>query len=336
MNSNKSVMVFVEWRNGEAAEVSREVLNKGRDLASKLNSELQALIIGETNREALKGMADYGVDRIFFLEHPLLVNEDPELYARSLSGICAEKRPGFILFGATFFGNDLAGRLAARLKTGLIMDCLDLSLNDEGLLLQTRLIFGGRIAGTFICRHGTPQMATIIPGAFNKKRTRPKKEIIAEVFNPGLNEEERHFRITDKIKADPETITLDEAEIIISGGRGLGSRENFELVRELARKLGGVAGASLGAVDAELAERKCLVGQTGTTVTPDLYVACGISGSIYHVLGMKDSKAIVAINKDRSADIFKYSDMGLVGDAVELIRVINDRLGRRSGKRPKG
>jgi electron transfer flavoprotein alpha subunit len=336
MDSDKSVLVFVERPKGEALEVSLEVLSKGRELASKLKAPLQAVMIGENNQEALRTMAGYGADRVCFLEHPLLRNEDPELYAQSLSRICASKNPAMVLLGATFLGNDLAGRLAARLKTGLVMDCLDLSLSQEGLLLQTRLIHGGRITGTFICPRSSPQIATIIPGAFEKKRAKPNKEARAEVFNPGLDEEERPLRIAGRIKADPETITLDEAEIIVSGGRGLGSRENFTLIRELAGNLGGVTGASLGAVDAELAERKCLVGQTGRTVSPDLYVACGISGSIYHVLGMKDSKAIVAINKDPGAEIFKYSDMGLVGDAVEIIKSINERLVRRSGKQPDG
>ncbi len=328
MDPDKSVMVFVEWRRGEASDVSLEALSKGRDLASRLNSELQASIFGENDREVVAAMTSYGVDKVFFLEHPLLLNEDPELYARSLSGLCAEKKPGFFLFGATFFGNDLAGRLAASLKTGLVLDCLDLSLNEEGLLLPTRLIHGGRIAGTFVCRRCSPQMATIIPGAFARKKMNLKKETAVEVFNPGLTEADRHWGIVGRIKADPESLSLDEAGIIVSGGRGMGRPENFELIRELAGRLGGVIGASLGAVDAELSSRKCLVGQTGTTVTPDLYVACGISGSIYHVLGMKDSKAIVAINKDPRADIFKYSDMGLVGDAIEIIKAINGRLGR--------
>jgi electron transfer flavoprotein alpha subunit len=281
-------------------------------------------------------MAGYGVDRVFFSKGPGPSEEDPELYAQSLSRMCAEKRPSVVLFGATLFGNDLAGRLAARLKTGLVTDCIDLSLNEKGLLLQTRLIHGGRVAATFICSPTVPQIATIVPGVFEKKRPGIKKDPTEDFFGLGLDDKKRHFRISSRVKADPEALTLDEAEIVVSGGRGLGSRKNFALVRELAANLGGVTGASLGAVDAELAERKCLVGQTGTTVTPDLYVACGISGSIYHVLGMKDSKAIVAINQDPGADIFKYSDMGLVGDAVEIIKSINDRITRRSGKDPEG
>jgi electron transfer flavoprotein alpha subunit len=336
MNPDKSVMVFVERRKGEAPEVCLEALSKGRDLAFKLKVPLQAVLVGEKNQEALAAMAGYGADLVCFLEHPRLVDQDVELYARSLSRLCLEKSPAIVLLGATIFGNDLAGRLAAHLKTGLVMDCLDLSLDEKGLLLQTRLIHGGRIAGTFICPQTTPQIATILPGAWEKKRPKPKKETGTEVFHPDLDEEERPLRIIGRIKADPEAVTLDEAEIIVSGGRGLGSRENFALVRELAGKLGGVPGASLGAVDAGLAERKCLVGQTGLTVAPELYVACGISGSIYHVLGMKDSRAIVAVNKDPQADIFKYADMGLVGDALEILKAINDRLCSKSEKQPDG
>ena len=329
-------MVFVEWNKGEAAEVSLELLNKGRELAFKLETELQAVIIGENNQKAAAIMAGYGTDRIYFLEHPLLLSEHPEIYAASLSRIFDEKSPGIVLFGATISGNDLAGRVAAHLKTGLVTDCIDLSLNEQGLLLQTKLTHGGRISSTFICPETTPQIATVCPGVFDRKKPKIKKETEWEVFKPGLEEDERRLRITDRIKADPESITLDEAEIIVSGGRGMGNRENFELVRDLARNLGGVTGASLGAVDAELAPRKCLIGQTGTTVFPNLYIACGISGSIYHVLGMKDSKAIVAVNKDPNADIFKYSDMGLVGDAAEIIGAINNQLGLKSGRQFNG
>jgi electron transfer flavoprotein alpha subunit len=326
MNPTKAVMVFVEWAKGEAADVSLELLNKGRNLSTELGGELQAVTIGGQDQRVVTLIVGYGTDRVFFLEHPLLLNEHPELYAWSLSQIIEEKRPNIVVFGASISGNDLAGRVAAHLRTGLITDCIDLSLNEQGLLLQTKLTHGGRISSTFICPDITPQIATVIPGVFEKKRQNLKKETQWEVFKPQLKEDERRLHITGRIKADPENITLDEAEIIVSGGRGMGSRENFELIRELAGNLGGVTGASLGAVDAELAPRKCLVGQTGMTVSPNLYIACGISGSIYHVLGMKDSKAIVAVNKDPKADIFKYSDMGLVGDAVEIIKTINRRL----------
>ncbi len=326
MSTNQSIMVFVEWTRGHAEDVSLEALNKGRDLASKRKGELQAVIIGENNQQAVDTMADYGVNRLYFLEHRLLSSQNPMLYARSLSLLFDEKGPGIVLFGATISGNDLAGRLAALMKTGLVTDCIDLSLNEQGLLLQTKLTHGGRIASTFICPHTSPQIATITPGVFEKKPPKHKNKPEVEVCSPALEENETRLRIKGRIKADPESITLDEAEIIISGGRGMGNLENFRLVSELASNLGGVIGASLGAVDEELAPRKCLVGQTGTTVSPNLYVACGISGSIYHVLGMKDSKAIVAINKDPNADIFKYSDMGLVGDAVEIMREINNRL----------
>lgn len=331
VDAAQSVMVFVEWIKGEAADVSLELLNRGRGLAAELEGELQAVVIGGKDEQARSVLNTYGADRVFFVEHPLLSIRHAEFYAAALAQLFAEKNPGIVLFGAGISGNDLAGRVAARLKTGLVTDCIDLALNEQGLLLQTRLTHGGRIAGTFICPQATPQIATVGPGVFDKKQIQSKKEATTEVFRPELEENERRLRITGRVKADPETISLDEAEIIVSGGRGMGSRENFELVRELAGNLGGVTGASLGAVDAELAPRKCLIGQTGTTVHPNLYVACGISGSIYHVLGMKDSKAIVAINKDSGADIFKYSDMGLVGDAVEIMRAINVELG--SGKR---
>ena len=321
-----SVMVFAERSRGEIRDVSLELLSKGRELASQLEGELQAVVMGNNNQKAVTLLNGYGAERIFFVEHSLLADEHAEYYAAALAQFIPKQRPGIVLLGATISGNDLAGRIAATLNTGLVMDCVDLSLNDEGLLWQTRLIHGGRIAGTFICPRNTPQIATVVPGVFDKKKAKRNKEAAVDVFQPELEKNKARLRVTDRLKADPESISLDEAEIIVSGGRGMGTPENFELVRELAGKLGGVTGASLGAVDEELAPRKCLVGQTGTTVAPDLYVACGISGSIYHVLGMKDSKAIVAINKDPGADIFKYSDMGLVGDALAVLKAIQARI----------
>jgi electron transfer flavoprotein alpha subunit len=334
MDPTKTVMVFVEWSKGEVADVSLELLGKGRALASELKAELSAVMLGDNHQQAAALVAGCGADKICFLEHPLLATQHEELYAASLSQLCDEKKPAILLFGASIPGNDLACRLASRLKIGLVTDCIDLSLNEQGSLLQTRLTHGGRIASTFVCADTTPQIATVCPGVFEKKRPSLPKEAVVELFNPKLEAGSMRLRIEGRMRADPEAITLDEAEIIVSGGRGMGSRENFELVKELARNLGGVAGASLGAVDEELAPRKCLIGQTGMTVSPNLYIACGISGSIYHVLGMKDSKAIVAVNKDPNADIFKYSDMGLVGDAVEIMRAMNTRL--RSGKQTNG
>jgi len=290
------------------------------------------VIVGNNDQKAIDKMAEYGVHRLYFLEHSLLSIQNAELYSRSLSLLFQEKVPVIVIFGATIFGNDLAGRVAALMKTGLVIDCTDLSLDEQGMLSMTRLTHGSRISSTYICPKASIQLTTITPGIFDKKPAKKKVETEIEVFKPDLDRDEARIRITGRIKADPDSITLDEADIIISGGRGMGNRENFQLVSELARKLGGVTGASLGAVDEEMAPRKCLVGQTGTTVLPDLYVACGISGSIYHVLGMKDSKAIVAINKDANADIFKYSDMGLVGDAVEIIKSINAKIGSSRGK----
>ncbi len=336
MDANKSVMVFIECSKGEPLDVSLEVLNKGRMLATALKKELQAVMIGEPHSKGTAILAGFGVDRTYFLEDLRLSSEHPEMVAASLSWICELKRPAILLFGATLSGNDLAARVAARLKTGLVSNCIDLSLNEQGLLLQTRLTHGGRIASTFICPQAFPQIATVSPGLYEKKSPNIKKETPVEFFRPDLEKENIRLRVTGQIKADPESITLDEAEIIVSGGRGLGSRENFALINDLAKNLGGAAGASLGAVDSEFAPRKCLIGQTGTTVAPDLYIAIGISGSIYHVLGMKDSKAIVAINKDPRADIFKYSDMGLVADAVELLKAIRDRLDPGAGEQGHG
>jgi electron transfer flavoprotein alpha subunit len=215
------------------------------------------------------------------------------------------------------------------MNASLVTNCTDISLNKDKDPIYTKLTHGGRVSSTFICPASGLQMATVVSGVFEKKKPNFNRTAETMLFHPKLQEREPRLNRLKRIgliKADPEKIGLDEADIIVSGGRGMGGKENFEIVKELSKTLGGAVGASLGAVDDGVALRRNLVGQTGITVTPKLYLACGISGSIYHVLGMKDSKAIVAINKNRNADIFKYADMGIVGDAAEIIAAINDRL----------
>ncbi|MCK4785805.1 MAG: electron transfer flavoprotein subunit alpha/FixB family protein [Desulfobacteraceae bacterium] len=325
-SSAEGIWIFVEQNSGEIADVSLEVLSKGRELADELGEQTDAAIFGDENAETAKILVGYGADNVHFINSPLLTEYCVELHEEVLFQLFHNKKPKIVLFGASLKGNDLACRLAARLNAGLVSDCIDLSLNEGGLLLQTKLTHGGRVASTIICPSARPQMATVCPGVFEKKKPDFNRSGKIISVNPQLSQVEPRLKVKGIVKADPEKIGLDEAEIIVSGGRGMGTVQNFELIKGLARSLGGVVGASLGAVDEELAPRKNLVGQTGMTVAPKLYVACGISGSIYHVLGMKDSDAIIAINKDRSAPIFKYSDMGIVGDTLEILPAIIEKV----------
>jgi electron transfer flavoprotein alpha subunit len=329
-SSAEGIWICAELGSGEVADVSLEALSKGRELADELGEQINIALFGNENAETARMLFGHGADTVYFIHSPLLEEYRVELYEEALFQLFQDEKPNIVFLGASIRGNDIACRLAAHLSTGLVSDCVDLSLNEEGLLLQTKLTHGGRVASTIICPSARPQIATVCPGVFEKKKpnfTRKGKSI---TINPQLRQVEPRLKAKGIIKADPDKIGLDEAEIIVSGGRGMGIAENFELIKVLARRLGGVIGASLGAVDEELAPRKNLIGQTGITVAPKLYVACGISGSIYHVLGMKDSNAIVAINKDRSAPIFKYADMGIVGDTMEILPAIIERVGKVS------
>jgi electron transfer flavoprotein alpha subunit len=340
MSSAKGVWVLVEKdEEGMIEDCSLEIVSEGRRFADERGEQLSALTFTSNTQETVDILAGYGADEVYFFHSPLLADNHVELYEESLFQLVEEKKPAILLFGASLPGNDLASRLAARLRTGLVSDCVELSLNKEGLLVQTKLTHGSRIATTIISSGSRPQIATVKPGILQKRMPDGKTETRVTAFSPELSETTARMKPEGVVKADPEKIGLDEAEIIISGGRGIGSAENFGLLKELARSLSGAVGASLGAVDDEFAPRKNLVGQTGATVTPKLYVACGISGSIYHVLGMKDSDVIIAINKDRYAPIFKYSDMGLLGDVAEIMPALIERVRqalRDSGERENG
>jgi len=327
MSSAKGVWVLVEKGDGGKIEdFSLEVLSEGRGFADALGEELSVLTFSSNTEETVDILAGYGADEAYFFHSPLIADHCVEFCEESLFQLAEEKTQAILLFGASLFGNDLASRLAARLETGLVSDCVGLSLNEEGLLVQTKLTHGSKIATTIISPVSRPQIATVKPGILQKRMSACKRETKVMTFSPELTGKTARLKSKGVVKADPEGIDLDEADIIVSGGRGMGSVENFALLKELGRSLSGVVAASLGAVDDEFASRKNLVGQTGATVTPRLYVACGISGSIYHVLGMKDSDVIIAINKDRYAPIFKYSDMGLIGDVVEIIPALTNRV----------
>jgi electron transfer flavoprotein alpha subunit len=326
MCSTRDLWVFAEQREGEIAEVSLEVLTLGRGLADERKEAVIAVTFGANDENTVGILASYGADKVYLITAPLVLEGCIEPYEESLSQLIKEKTPKTVLFGATLMGNDLASRVASRVKTGLVSDCIHLSLNDSGLLMQTKLTHGGKIASTMICPRSRPEMVTVRPGLLEKRKLAPDRTAEVISINPKVPERQARLIIEGVVKADPEKIGLDEAEIIVAGGRGMGNADGFELLRGLAQSLGGIVGASLGAIDEELMPRKSLVGQTGTTVTPKLYIACGISGSIYHILGMKDSEMVVAINKDRSAPIFRYSDMGLLGDAKEIIPAIINRI----------
>lgn len=312
----KGVWVLAEQRLGELQEVSLELVCWGRKLADRLDEELDALLFGDNAAGLASELYHYGADKVYFINDRPLTGYPPEEYTEALATLATEQKPAVILFGATVFGRDLASRLAARLKTGLISDCTALEVSDDGSLSAVRAVYGGQLEATVISPAARPQIATMRPGIIDAKPAqRDGKE---ETITVEPQAAKTRSQATGFIKADPKTLRLDEAEIIIAGGGGIDSQEGFQLLEEVAELMGGCVGASRVPVDEGWVPLEKQIGQTGITAAPKLYLAFGISGSIYHTMGMKESKVIVVVNNDRNAPFFKLADMGIVGDYQQI------------------
>lgn len=325
--AHKGVWVFAEQREGNLLNVGLELLGEGRKIADKLGVELTAVLLGH-RIEALAGrLIKYGADRVIYAEHELLATYTTDAYTGVICELINERKPEIMLLGATSIGRDLAPRISARIHTGLTADCTKLDLDLENRrLIQTLPTFGDNLMATIITPNHRPQMATVRPGVMERAPYDEKREGIIEKIKPELSQEHIRARVVKTIKGGKAQVKLEEAKIIVSGGRGVKGPEGFKLIKELAEKLGGVVGASRAAVDEGWIDKAHLVGQTGKTVRPDLYIACGISGAIQHLAGMKESKCIVAINKDKNAPIFKIADYGIVGDLYEIIPALISEL----------
>ncbi len=316
---HSGVWVFAEQRNGEVASVVYELLGEGRKLANELGARLSAILLGDDIERGARELICHGADTVYVVEDPALkeFNDDP--YAEVVSELIKEFKPEIVLCGATSIGRSFVPKVATRLKTGLTADCTGLEIERERkLLLQTRPAFGGNIMATIICPEDRPQMATVRHKVMDRAKgdeTRQGK-IIRRSFDGGLSS---RTKISKEVLEREETVNLAEADIIVSGGRGLGEAKNFSLIRELAKELGGAVGASRSTVDGGWISYSHQVGQTGKTVKPKIYIACGISGAIQHMIGMQSSDIIVAINKDPDAPIFKVATYGIVGDLFEVV-----------------
>ncbi len=321
MPSKGGVWVLAEQREGRLQEVSLELVSEGRKLADKLGEQLGAVIVGSDIAELAQPLVHLGADKVWLLDSPLLATYCPEFYTDALAHLIEANHPTIVLSGDTSIGQDLAPRLAARLKTGLVTECTALSLDQEGLVVPTKPSYEGKASSTVVYLKARPQMATVKPGIMDTGT--PDPSLTAEVVK--LTPECRSklkTKVGGFIKADPKTVSLNEVESIVAGGGGVGSADNWRLIEELAEELGASVAASRIAVDAEWVTSDKQVGQTGKTVSPRLYIACGISGAIQHTMGMKDAKLIIAINKDRNAQIFKLADVGVVGDLMETVPAI--------------
>lgn len=328
----QGVWVFIEHEGPQIAHVSLELLGKGRELADKLSTYLSAMLLGDEISPLVEQLFRFGPDRVHCIEDPILKHYRTGPYVTAASLLVRKYRPELVLAGATTTGRDFASALATELETGLTADCTELDIDPErGLLVQTRPAFGGNIMATILCPHRRPQMATVRPKVMQMPKPVDTKggEVIRETFD--LNEDQILTKIINFIPST-ETVNLADAQIIVSGGRGLGAADNFRLIEDLADVLGAAVGASRAAVDAGWISYPHQVGQTGRTVRPRVYFACGISGAIQHQAGMKTSEVIVAINKDPDAPIFDIATYGIVGDLFEIVPLLTQQFKRRLRK----
>ena len=330
LSSYRGVWVFAEQRQGQIMPVTYELLGEGRKLADDLKEEFSLVLLGWKIEEKARELTRYRIDKLYMVEDSLLEHYHTSFYTQALVDLVRSEKPGIILLGATSLGRDLAPRVAARLKTGLTADCTGLEVEpEERNLLQTRPALGGNIMATIISPHHRPQIATVRPKVMKRAKPDGKGQVRVIKIKPDLASEDEMVRILELIREEKDVVDLQEAEIIVSGGRGLDKPENFSLIRRLAHLFGGAVGASRAVVDAGWIPSYHQVGQTGKSVQPKLYVACGISGAIQHQAGMRSSEIIVAINKDPNAPIFDIATYGIVADLHRFIPVLIDQLEKR-------
>ncbi len=315
----KGVWVFAEQREGELQKVSLELLGEGRRIADELGVNLTALLLGSNIEGLAKTLAEHGTDEVLVADDKNLEHYTTDAYTKVICDLANERKPGILFVGATFIGRDLGPRIAARLSTGLTADCTSIDVDvTNGDLLATRPAFGGNLMATIACPEHRPQMATVRPGVFAKITTDPSKCKIEKV-DVKLADSDVRTKVLETIKAKKDIVDIAEADFIVSSGRGVGNKENFQLLKELAEALGGTVAGSRAAVEKGWIDGAYQVGQTGKTVRPQIYIACGISGAIQHVAGMQDSDLIIAVNKDDSAPIMKIADYAIVGDITKVV-----------------
>ena len=334
----KGFFIFAEQVDNKISNIAYELLGKAKDLAKDLGTEVTAVLIGSGVKDLADSLAVYGADRVIVVDDPELKDYRTEPYAHALASVINEFKPEIMLVGATAIGRDLGPRVSARVATGLTADCTSLEIgnfplepvaNQEQLhnqLLMTRPAFGGNTIATIACPYNRPQMATVRPGVMQKIAPIEGAKANVVEFNPGFTPDNKYVEILDIVKSVVDTVDISEAKILVSGGRGVGSAENFKLLDDLAEVLGGTVSCSRAVVDNGWKPKDLQVGQTGKTVRPNVYFAIGISGAIQHTAGMEESDIIIAINKDESAPIFDVADYGIVGDLNKIVPMLTAQL----------
>jgi electron transfer flavoprotein alpha subunit len=330
LSAYRGVWVVAEQKESKVQSVTYELLGAGRSLADQRGVELAAVLIGKGVEKEAAGLIQRGADKVYLVESDSLADFLDEPYSRVLSRLIHARRPEIVLTGATAIGRSLIPRVAAKLKTGLTADCTGLSIDEKrGLLLQTRPAFGGNIMATIICENYRPQMATVRHKVMKEARPDPSRSGEVIRIEPEPDDLVSRSRVLKIVREEGITVNIADADIIVSGGRGMKGPENYALLHKLADALGGAVAASRAAVDAGWIPYSHQVGQTGKTVQPRVYIACGISGAIQHLVGMQSSEIIIAINKDPDAPIFNVATYGIVGDLFEVIPALIKKLQTR-------
>ncbi len=322
----KNIFVFVEQRDGKIQNVGLELLGKARELADNLGQEVYAMFLGNNIKAQANDLISYGADKVLLVEDESLAVYTTEPYTQAIAQMINDKKPSIVLIGSTTIGRDLGPRVSARVVTGLTADCTKLEINEEDKeLWSTRPAFGGNLMATIVCPNHRPQMSTVRPGVMQRmaKDDSRKGEVIEYKVN--FQKDKFKVRVLETVKQEAK-VDITEAKVLVSGGRGVGNTEGFKKLEELANVLKGEVSSSRAMVDAGVMPSERQVGQTGKTVRPNLYMACGISGAIQHIAGMESSEFIVAINKDKYAPIMQLADLGIVGDLHKIVPMLTERL----------
>ena len=328
----KNVFVFAEQREGNIQSVAFELLGKARDLADALGEKVVAMLLGYNVKDQAQKLIEFGADEVIVADCPELKDYLSEQYTQVVDQIIKERCPNIVLYGATTIGRDMAPRIASRLKTGLTADCTKLEVvsdeksNGEPQFRMTRPAFGGNLMATIICPNTRPQMSTVRPGVMQKRQRQEGRQGVVTAFVPKFDASKFKVKLVETIKEDKAMVDIADAKILVSGGRGVHNKEGFDKLQALADVLGGQVSSSRAMVDNGVMPHERQVGQTGKTVRPNLYMACGISGAIQHLAGMEESDFIIAINKDKFAPIFSVADLGIVGDLHKIVPMLTERL----------
>lgn len=334
----KGIFVFAEQRDRKVQKVAFELIGKAKDLAKDLDTTVTAVLLGKDMQEEAKKLCYAGADKVIYADNDMLDMYMTEPYVYTMHKLITERKPEIVIFGASAIGRDMAPRVSARVHTGLTADCTGLAIEADEEdpnklnLMMTRPAFGGNLMATIACPNHRPQMATVRPGVMQAKKPSTDNPVNVEEIKFVIPAECKNVEIIDVAKIIQHRMNIDEAKVLVSGGRGIGGAEGYKMLEELADLLGGTIASSRAAVDEGWIEKDRQVGQTGKTVRPNLYIACGISGAIQHLAGMEESDYIIAINKDETAPIFEVADVGIVGDVFKVVPLLIEQLQKERAK----